>query len=144
MKKINEIGSREDWFNYAWSKIINDVKSSTLSIVLDSLLTSYEKQIIVNRVAALILIKEGKTYKQIGEELWLSPTTIRSLKKMLEGSAENKYTSYRFSKNKLNSKKEIVKANIHDTSFIDWVDYCASVFPKRNGPRWKHFKIARA
>ena len=144
MEKINKIGSREKWFNYAWSKIINDVKNSTLNIVLDSLLTSYEKQIIVNRVAALILIKEGKTYKQIGEELWLSPTTIRSLKKILEQNNTKEYASYRSFKNKLKIKKEVKKALIHDTSFIDWIDYCASVFPKRNGPRWRHFKIARA
>lgn len=44
------------------------------------------------RVATLEGLASGKSYKKIGEELWLSPQTISSIKKAV---SEKLYRSYR-------------------------------------------------
>jgi uncharacterized protein YerC len=140
--KISEFKSRKEWADNAWQRILKDVQNPDLRNALDTLLSPYEKNIIVNRFAAVILIKEGKTYRQIGEELWLSPTTIRSLKKAVSGNSIKEYQSYRLCKNKRakiaasKNKKEIIET----PGWVDWIDYCASVFPRKTGPRWKFFK----
>lgn len=144
--EISKFKSRKEWVNYVWAKLLKDLKNPVLNATLNSLLSSYEKQIIVNRLAALILIKEGKTYKQIGEELWLSSTTIRSLKKILQNNSIKEYQSYRLLSNerKQNARAQglkKVKEEIKNSSaFLDWLDYWASVFPKKHGSRWKFIK----
>jgi len=70
------------------------------------------------------LIKQGKSYKQIGEKLWLSPTTIRSLRKVLDNRPEEGYQSYRFRKNqKIREikEKEIKKYHPESSPFFDWI-----------------------
>lgn len=140
MKNIKEFNSRKEWVGFVWTKILDDVKNPKLANMLNTLISAHEKEIIVNRLAALTFIKQGKSYKQIGEELWLSPTTIRSLKRIVENNFKKEYKSY----NKLrkdNAKEKPEKKNVTETSsFADWVDYYASTFPKRNGPRWNFLK----
>ena len=137
--EINKFNSRREWTDFMWKKLLSDIKNPNLSALLDSLLTSYEKNIIINRIAALALIKKGESYRQIGEKLWLSPNTIRSLKKILENNA-NKYQSRRYIVNK---KIKLGKSKIkipESHPIIDWIDYCVSVFPKKHGPRWKAYR----
>ena len=137
--KINKFNSRKKWADFVWAKLLSDIKNPTLGNILDFLLTSYEKNIIVNRLTALSLIKKGKTYKQIEEELWLSPNTIRSLKIILEDNS-NKYQSCRFLRNKkIQARKTKIKIP-ESHPIIDWIDYCVSVFPQKHGPRWKAYR----
>lgn len=145
-KLNNESISKNEWIDYVWAKLLKDVKNRNLRNILNFLLSRHEKKIIVNRLAALILIREGKTYQKIGEELWLSPTTIRSLKRILENNFNKEYQSYnglRRSKDiedKKKNGKNMGKKIIKTSAFIDWIDYYASVFPRKNGPRWKFFR----
>ncbi len=129
-----------------WVKLLKDIGNPDTSAMLDSLLSPYEKQIIVNRLAALILIRDGKTYKQIGEELWLSPSTIRSLKKTIEDKSVKEYQSYRLTSNKRkkeNREKELAEAEKiierqrQTPDWIHWLDRMEKNFPKKHGPRWK-------
>jgi hypothetical protein len=59
--------------------------------LLQLLLTSHERRDLVRRAAALEGLVSGKSYRQIGEELWLSPQTINVVKKAIN---ENNYRSY--------------------------------------------------
>ncbi len=138
--KTSKFKSKKDWLAASWQRLLKDIKNPGLSAALDSLLSPYEKSIIVNRLAAVSLIKKGRTYQQIGEELWLSPTTIRCIKKVLEDNAPKEYQSYRLRNSKRLSQSQVKKGAIEPSGFINWIDYCESVFPRKNGPRWKFFK----
>src|SRR3989344_6201734 len=109
MEKIDKFKSRNDWFIHAWLKFLKDIKNPDAADALNSLLSSREKIMIINRMAAMVLIREGKTYRQIGEELWVSPTTVRSLKRTLENNLKE-YQSYRLLRNKRNKKEEAENA----------------------------------
>ncbi len=140
--KICQFKSRKEWSDAVWHKLLKDIKNPSLSVALDSLLGAYEKQIIVNRLAALSLIKDGKTYKQIGEELWLSPTTISSLKKTLANNFSKEYQSQRAIKNKRNKQNavRIQRETVEWSPFWNRVDFYLENFPRKNGPRWKWVK----
>lgn len=125
--------SRKEWSAEVWQNLLNEMKNPVLAAMFDSLLSSYEKNMIVHRIAAIAFIKKGMTYRQIGRELWLSPTTIRSLKKTLVGNAPHDYQSYRSVKNGQAGKRKAIP----QSRLADWIDYCISTFPKKNGPRWK-------
>jgi uncharacterized protein YerC len=143
MRNLKEFNSRKAWVDSIWSKILADIKNPQSAQMLNALISAHEKERIVNRLVALTLIKQGKSYKKIGEELWLSPTTIRSLKRLVENNFNKEYKSYnKLKKDNVDSgKKEMKSRNLIETSpFIDWIDYYVSVFPKKNGPRWKWVK----
>jgi len=80
-----------------WHKIL---KSEEL---LQLLITSYERHNLVMRVAALEGLAAGKSYRQIGRELWLSPQTISGIKKALR---EKNYRSYLERSKKERKKKK--------------------------------------
>jgi len=82
---VNCYTSRKEWERACWQKIL---KFKTL----ESLVTSYERRNLVMRAAVMERINTGKKYRQIAEELWLSPQTISSMKKAL---SESRYRSYR-------------------------------------------------
>ena len=82
---VSGYSSRKEWEAAAWRKIL---KSKEL---LDLLITSHERQDLVRRVAAMESLSHGKSYKEIGDELWLSPQTISGIKKALK---EKGYRSY--------------------------------------------------
>jgi len=141
--KLDKFKSKKQWSDYVWQRLLKDIKNPVLSVALDSLLGRYEKNIIINRFAAIALIKEGRTYREIGRELWLSANTIRSLKRILESNSMKEYQSYRLRSNRQKQAqiaKELdeIKREINNSSdFLNWVDYCISVMPKKNGPRWR-------
>ena len=139
ISKLDKFKSRKEWSNYAWHELLGDIKNPALAVAMDSLLSSYEKNIIVNRFAAVSLIKEGASYKKIGEELWLSPNTIRSLKIIVEDNLAKEYRSYRTAKNRRKPKTVAVKeTKIEESrSFVDWIEYCAAAFPSKHDRRWK-------
>src|SRR3989344_3336223 len=130
--RVNKFKSRKEWAAATWQRLLKDIKNSELSVVMDSLLSQYEKNMIINRLAAISLIKAGKTYRQIGEELWLSSTTIRSLKRGLENGLDKEYQSYRLLKNKRPLKKVVIKEEIPAMpEFFRRLDYYFSDFPKK-------------
>jgi uncharacterized protein YerC len=82
---IKNYSSRKEWENVCWQEIIKSEK------ILKLFVTQNERHNIVMRIAALDGLISGKSYKNIGDELWLSPQTISGIKKALQ---ENKYRSY--------------------------------------------------
>src|SRR3989344_1834808 len=83
---LGRYSSRKEWEDACWQKI---VKSRDLFAVL---VTSSERHNLVMRAVAIDRVNSGKKYRQIAEELWLSPQTISSIKKVMNGS---NYKSYR-------------------------------------------------
>ena len=83
---IASYSSRKEWETACWPKIL---KSQEL---LELLLTPDERHGLVRRAAAVGGLIAGKSYRQIGNELWLSPQTISCITKALK---ENGYRSYK-------------------------------------------------
>ena len=82
---LDDYSSRAEWEDACWRKV------SASKDILDIISTSSERHDFVMRAAAIKAIISGKSYRQIGEELWLSSQTISSIKKALTG---NNYRSY--------------------------------------------------
>ncbi|PIY58867.1 hypothetical protein COY97_01955, partial [Candidatus Wolfebacteria bacterium CG_4_10_14_0_8_um_filter_39_64] len=103
MKNINEFKSRKEWENYLWRVFLKNVEKSKLekrlANFLNNLLSETEKKNIVRRLTVIFLLKQGKTYKEIGEILWISPGTISAIKKSLL-NYRNYRSKYDFYKNK--------------------------------------------
>ncbi len=98
---VDHYQSRKEWEEACWKKI---QKSGEL---LELLVTPYERHNLVLRVAVMDRIKSGKSYRQIGEELWLSSQTISGIKKAMD---RNKYRSYR-ERGKTERKKRIYSSH---------------------------------
>lgn len=77
--------SRGAWEIACWKEVI---KSEEL---LQLLTTSYDRHNIVMRAVALEGLASGKSYREIGKELWISPQTVSSIKKAAD---EKTYRSY--------------------------------------------------
>ncbi len=82
---IANYSSREQWENACWRKILESKE------LLSLLITSHERRDLVRRVAAMNMLVSGKSYREIGNELWVSPQTISVIKKAMN---ENGYRSY--------------------------------------------------
>ncbi len=83
---INNYNSRKEWEKSSWEKLIKQPK------ILQSLITEYERRILVLRGAVITRLNSGKSYREISKELWLSPQTISSIKKSIN---KKDYKSYR-------------------------------------------------
>ncbi len=94
---INDYSSREEWEHACWQKIL---KSKEL---LSLLTTSHERRDLVMRAAAMDGILSGKSYREIGKELWVSPQTVSIIKKAIN---EKAYRSYLERSHKERKKKE--------------------------------------
>ena len=97
MPLTSDYSSRAEWETVCWRKII------TSKELLQLLITSHERHDLVMRAVALDRLIAGKSYKQISEELWLSPQTISVLKKALK---EDNYRSYLERSKKERKKKQ--------------------------------------
>ena len=85
LSQINNYSSRLEWESACWQKILRSQE------LLQLLITSHECRNLVRRAAALDRLIAGRSYRQIGAELWLSPQTISGIKKALK---EKNYRSY--------------------------------------------------
>lgn len=85
MPKIENYSSRAEWEKACWRKIMASKD------LLDTLIASSERHDLVMRAAAIDALASGKSYREIGKELWLSPQTISVIRKAL---TENNYRSY--------------------------------------------------
>lgn len=101
MKNNNErlIGkSAEDWTEGLWLELIEKVgeakDKNSVRRLIEHLLSNDEKKMVAKRIGVMALLREGKSYKEISEILWLSPNTISTIKKNMLDSKEN-YKSYR-------------------------------------------------
>jgi len=82
---IDNYSSREEWETACWRKILESKE------LLPLLITSHERRDLVRRAAAMDMLISGKSYQEIGNELWVSPQTISVIKKAMN---ENAYRSY--------------------------------------------------
>ncbi|TRZ64761.1 MAG: hypothetical protein D4Q79_00880 [Spirochaetia bacterium] len=94
---IKNYPSRKEWEVVCWRKILESKE------LLNLLITSNEGHNLVMRAVVMEGLFSGKSYKQISEELWLSPQTISSIKKALK---EKAYRSYR-ERGKTERKKKV-------------------------------------
>lgn len=135
--------SKSEWEAHVWTKLSGGFAEagSALEIEksLDMLLTAHEKRQIINRAAAISLLKQGMSYREIGRILWLSPTTISSLRK----SARNQ-TGYisRRSRNKKHDpeRKPLTEEEWKQLKFDSWLE---SLF-RIPEPPLKHPRLMRA
>ncbi len=123
-----------------WKILLKDINNLGPGKTLDHILSQYEKDMIVNRIIGLFLIKQGKSYRKISEELRLSKSTIWSLKRILNNPEEN-YVSYRNFKSKNEAAKIKNKKFSETSSFVRWVDNFVDSFPQKSGPRWKFLRM---
>lgn len=124
--------------NYLWLKFLENVKNSkpeTTAKIFNSLLSVDEKEVIAKRLAAINLIREGKSYKEIGKILWMSPSTISAIKKSIIDAAG--YQSGDFYANQSKKEKERkIKPLPERTIFDYWANF---PFPESRGKgRWKY------
>ena len=96
MKNLHEFKSRKEWEESVWGYFVEEISDpankKSLSKFLNCVLTNKEKKLIINRLIAIRLLGDHKTYREIGELLWLSPNTISMAKKAIQ--KENGYQSY--------------------------------------------------
>lgn len=98
---LGAYASRSEWEKDCWQKI------SASQGLLELIVTPYERRSLVLRAAARDSIAAGKSYRKIGEELWLSPQTVSGLKKAL---SEKSYRSYR-ERSKKERKKRVLSSS---------------------------------
>ena len=102
---VSHYSSRKEWESACWNKILKSRK------LLALLVTPYERHNLVLRAVALERIQSGKKYRQIAEELWLSPQTVSAIKKVM---LENGYRSYR-QRGKIERKKKMYGSSVTST-----------------------------
>lgn len=88
----HNLPSRKTLERSAWNmfvkKLIRASSPKEIEEILASFLTAQERKEIGVRVAAAMLLREGKSYRRIGDALWLSPSTISAIQKSLRGGKE--------------------------------------------------------
>lgn len=92
--------SAEAWMEIVWEELLEnfaDLKPANLKDALEKLISKAEKTFILRRIAVAALLRKGKTYREIGEILWASPSNISTIKKNILGSGH--YKSQRVFKN---------------------------------------------
>lgn len=87
MEKPEQFKSRKDWEESIWQRIVKELvgleSENKAKQLLEGLISDYERQLIIRRLTATLLLREGLNYREIGEILWVSPSTISSIKKNL-------------------------------------------------------------
>ncbi len=130
MKKVERFKSRKELENYLVERFLEIIKKidspKEIAIFLSNLLSDKEKNILSRRLAVTALLKEGKTYKEISEILWISPATISAIKKSLLNS-KNYRSNYNLYTNKKAEEEKNTKGLPPETIF----DYFARIkWPK--------------
>lgn len=135
--------SKKEWEAHIWTKLASRFSeagsASKIERSLDMLLTAYEKRQIINRAAAISLLKQGMSYREIGRILWLSPTTISAIRKSVLSQTE--YISRRARNKKSESiQKPLTREEWKQLKFDSWLK---SLFKIPNPPL-KHPRLMRA
>ena len=92
----------------AWDIFVLSLANKSKSEIQEAMgiFSEKEKQIVVYRLMVADSLKQGMTYREIGDDLWLSPQTISAIKKSLL-SKSGDYESYRSGYRKARSYSSI-------------------------------------
>lgn len=82
---ISHYPSRKEWEYAVWKLAVRFPE------ILGAVITPSERRNLVMRVAVRERILSGKSYREIGNEVWCSPQTVSGMKKALH---EEQYRSY--------------------------------------------------
>lgn len=138
MEEIYKFKSRKEWEDFLWLKFLENAEKARadkyLKNFLDGLLSINEKKLIIKRLTALAMIKAGKSYKEMEEVLWVSPSTISALKKSV--LKQSGYQSNRhYAEKSANEKRKRIKGLPQRNIFDYWLNF---PFPSKSGKgRWK-------
>lgn len=87
----------EKWMEALWDELLGKLNliqsKEKLKRVVERLISAKEKKMILRRLAIEALVRSGKSYRQIGEILWISHPTISTVKKNIFNVGN--YKSYR-------------------------------------------------
>lgn len=121
---VEKFKSRKDWEEYIWSQLTKGLAEadSTQKIkeFLNMLLTAHEKKQMIKRASAVSLLKQGKSYREIGELLWLSPVTISAIRKSMRAQKEY-VSSYARNKKPEKKQKPLTKKEWDQLQFSLWI-----------------------
>lgn len=96
--------SAEEWQETLWDKLVEELlklrTKKDFKNVIENLLSKYEMQFMLRRLATVALIKRRMSYKEIGEVLWISPSTISAIKKNILHRGNNYKSSHALKKDK--------------------------------------------
>ncbi len=141
MEEIAKFQSRKEWENFVWQKLLENIRGikskKDLGEFLDSLMSEDERKMVIKRLLAISLLKQGKTYKEIGEILWLSPNTISAIKKSIGSDLGYRSDVMLNEKRRANNKlKRLDKIKIKPSNIFDyWANF---PWPKMVGKgRWR-------
>jgi len=104
----------------AWKEIIKRLARLTsvydIENFLATLITTHEREQIVKRATAVPLLRQGKSYREIGKLLWLSPATISAIKKATR--SKNYVSTYGWdkpsrTKRKLRPMRGVISSTYH-------------------------------
>lgn len=150
MKNLSDFNDRKEWEEFVWLEFLqnlNKIKSTQqLKEVLELVLSEKEKKLIIKRIISASLISQGKKYREIGDILWLSHSTISAVKKsFLKKSAYRGYQYYINQNTQLKNNSQenkIEKITIDDLgeATIDLMDWFARFFiliRTHGKDRWK-------
>ncbi len=89
--------SADKWSEQLWAKLLDKISKlndgQEIRHILEKLISEDEKKMILKRLAVIALLRSGKSYREIGEILWLSPNTVSTIKKNIFGNHKH-YKSY--------------------------------------------------
>ena len=92
---VSSFSSRKAWEKAVWKTLMTHVAAqnspANISQLLDLILSAGERRNMVLRAATIARIRDGKSYRAIGRELWAAPQMISTLIKALR---EHPYRSY--------------------------------------------------
>ncbi len=138
MGNLSKFKSRKEWEAAIWKSFLENIKKSKssqkLKEIFNNLLSAREKKIIINRLITISLIKQGKTYREIREIVWVSHNTISALKKMLKKHSEYQNNPFLNKGNKMNKtgRTRGISAN---TIFDYWLNFPWPTY--RGKGRWR-------
>jgi len=88
----------DQWMEIVWERILERTSGShsksEVKKFLESLLSEKERRFLLRRLAVVALLRSGKSYKDIGRILWVSPQTISTIKRNFLGKSKQ-YRSHR-------------------------------------------------
>ena len=117
----------EQWTEFLWDELLtklSDLKSKKeLKRALESLTSEHERKTILRRLAVNALVRSGKSYRKIGEVLWIAPQTISAVKKN-SFNMTSSYRSYRSSprQSKFSGPVKIEKEKSFSKSLFENID----------------------
>ncbi|MEK7640472.1 MAG: Trp family transcriptional regulator [Patescibacteria group bacterium] len=87
VSKLDNFSSRREWEEFLWGgiveKLLRSNSAAEIKKMLGLMISPKEREFILKRITVPLLLADGLTYSQISELLWLSPTTISTIKKNL-------------------------------------------------------------